>query len=274
MVPVHMQHIPVVLVHGWKSHPGIWNRLVPRLQHENIPFWNFDQTPLNGASVEEIAATLQSTIASVREERRYNGSIDIVCHSMGTCIARYMLEVIDGKAKNERVRQLIGIGPPNNGSALAELFNHPVYGQEIITKLSGVFVPHGYDPADDLIVQQFRPGSPTMKTLAAAGLREDITYRIICAENLTHAPGFFPSFDGKTWVGSSDGGWQQTYAGDGIVPYSDSVLTGATVEILPANPAVLEGCSEDYCHIRLPRNPEVVDRVMWYLKNQGPTFGS
>jgi len=274
MIPVTMQHIPVVLVHGWKSHPSIWNRLVPRLQHENIPFWNFDQTPLNGASVEEIATTLQSTITAVREERRYTGSIDIVCHSMGTCIARYMLEVLDGKARNEQVRQLIGIGPPNNGSALAELFNHPVYGKEIITKLSGVFVPHGYDPADDLIVQQFRPGSPTMQTLAAAGLHEDITYRIICAENLTRAPGFFPSFNGKTWEASPSGGWQETYAGDGIVPHSDSVLTGAAVEILPANPAVLEGCSDDYCHIRLTRNPEVVDRVMGYLKNHRHTSGS
>jgi hypothetical protein len=52
-------------------------------------------------------------------------------------------------------------------------------------------------------------------------------------ENLTHASGFFPSFDGKTWEGSPEGGWRQTYAGDGIVPHSDSVLTGAAVEILP-----------------------------------------
>ncbi|MCX6689235.1 MAG: acetyltransferase [Methanoregula sp.] len=214
-----MAHVPVVLVHGWKSHPGIWNRLVPRLEHEGIPFWNFDQTPLNGSSVEEIAATLKEQIEEVREERRYFGVVDLVCHSMGTCVARYMLEVLDGTAKKERVRQLIGIGPPNNGSALAELFNHPEYGKEIIRKLSGIFVPENYDPASDLIVQQFRPHSVTMRTLAAAGLRRDIAYRIICAENLTHTPGFFPGFDGKTWEASPAGGWQQTYAGDGIVPH-------------------------------------------------------
>jgi triacylglycerol lipase len=274
MVTINMQHIPVVLVHGWKSHPGIWNRLVRRLEHEKIPFWNFDQTPLHGASVKEIAATLQSTITAVRKGREYSGKIDIVCHSMGTCIARYMLEVLDGNAKTEQVRQLIGIGPPNNGSALAELFNHPVYGYDIINKLSGVFVPHGYDPEDDVIVQQFRPGSPTMRTLAAAGLRNDIMYRIICTENFTKTPGFFSAFDGKTWETSRTGGWQQTYAGDGIVPHSDSVLSGAVLDVLPADPNVLEWCPGDYCHIRLPRNPEVIDRVMWYLNNYSSPSGS
>jgi len=262
-----MQDVPVVLVHGWKSHPGIWNRLVPRLREEKIPFWNFDQTPLNGASVEEIAVALQKGIAKTREEREYFGDIDIICHSMGTCVARYMLEVIDGTAHREQVRQLIGIGPPNNGSALAELFNHPRYGQEIITKLSGIFVPHGYDPARDLIVQQFRPYSPTMTTLTSAGIREDISYRIICAGNLSRTPAFFPAFYGKTWEGSPASGWQQTYAGDGIVPHSDSILPGATLDILPHDPSVLEHSSDEYCHIKLPRNQEVIDRIIGYLKN-------
>ena len=130
-----------------------------------------------------------------------------------------------------------------------------------------------------------KPGSSTCWRITVTGLNEPVcpetrctiaVYCLMmgCNENLTFASGFFPSFDGKTWEGSPEGGWQKTYAGDGIVPHSDSVLTGATVEILPANPAVMENCSDDYCHIHLPRNPEVVDRVMWYLNNYRPPLGS
>ena len=130
-----------------------------------------------------------------------------------------------------------------------------------------------------------KAGSSTCWKITVTGLNEPVcpeTHSAIavyclmmgCNENLTFASGFFPSFDGKTWEDSPEGGWRQTYAGDGIVPHSDSVLTGAVVEILPADPAVLEGCSDDYCHIHLPRNPEVVDRVMWYLNNYRPPSGS
>jgi len=264
MIP---KKIPVVLVHGWRSHPGIWNRLIPRLSHEGIPFGNFDHTSLNGASVEEIAAALLEYICMKRNETGYMGQIDIVCHSMGGGIARYLLEVLDGKTRQEQVRQLIAIGPPNNGSAMAELFNHPVYGPKIIALLTNVFVPEGYNPADDIIVQEFRPASTTMRILAAAGMRKDIRYQLILAANLSDAPGFFPCFEGRTWESDGSGSWRQTCAGDGIVPHSESIIPGAEVEILPADPAVLNSCGDQYCHIKLPRNPEVVNRVMDHLLN-------
>ena len=232
--------VPVVLVHGWKSHPGIWNRLMPRLNEEGIPFWNFDHTSFDGASMEEIAGALLDFIATQREEWGYAGSIDMVCHSIGSCIARYLLEVTDGSARHEQVRQLIAIGPPNNGSSLAELFCDPIIGPVITTRLSGTFVPRNFDPAADVIVQACRPGSRTMAALRAAGIRPDIRYRLLCAENLTRTPSFFPSFEGKTCELLADGGWRMTYVGDGIVPHADSVLPGAAIEILPADPAVLE----------------------------------
>ncbi|MEN6442676.1 MAG: alpha/beta fold hydrolase [Methanoregula sp.] len=264
MIP---QHVPVVLVHGWRSHPGIWNRLIPRLSHEGIPFGNFDHTTMEGMSVAEIATALQDYICMKREETGYQGQIDIVCHSMGGGIARYLLEVLDGTARHEQVRQLIAIGPPNNGSAMAELFNHPVHGPKIIARLTNVFVPEGYNPADDIIVQEFRPGSTTMRSLAAAGTRRDIRYQLILAANPSAAPGFFPCFEGRTWESDGNGSWHQTCAGDGIVPHSESVIPGAAVEIVPADPAVLSSCGDQYCHIKLPRSPEVVDRVMDFLFN-------
>lgn len=252
-------------MHGWKSHPTIWNRLISRLREESIPYWNFSHAEMKNAKPEAIAAALQDFIAMMRENTGYTGPIDIVCHSMGTCIARYMLEVIDADTRIIRIRQLIGIGPPNNGSSLAELFNHPEFGPQIISQLAGVFVPHGYDPADDIIVQEFRPGSRTITTLQAAETRHDISYRFILAANHAATPDFFPGFDGKTWEFSPDEGWQMTYFGDGIVPHTDSYLPGAGLDILPADSARLSRNPQQYSHIGLPKNSEVINRIVEYL---------
>ncbi|MGB8220838.1 MAG: acetyltransferase [Methanoregula sp.] len=267
------QSIPVVLVHGWKSHPGIWNRLTPQLNEAGIPFWIFDYTSLNGASMEEIARALRDYISTQREEQEYIGSIDMVCHSIGSCITRYLLEIMDGSDRHEQVRQLIAIGPPNNGSSLAELFCDPVIGPEITKRLVGTFVPEHFDPTADIIVQACRPGSTTMTALRKAGIRPDIAYRLLCAENTTCTPSFFPCFEGKTCELQPDGNWHMTYSGDGIVPHSDSVLPGAAIEILPADPAALDGDAAQYCHIRLPRAPEVVERVLGYLRQSLTTPG-
>ncbi len=258
--------VPILLVHGWRSHPGIWNRLAARLEAKDIPFRTFTHQGMDGsASVADIAAALKEYIGEQREQSGYTGPVDIVCHSMGTCITRYMLEVLDGGTKNERVRQLIGVAPLNSGSAMAERFNHPEYGPEVIERLTGVFVPEGYDPAADIIVQQVRPGSSTMKELQAAGIRQDILYRFIVAGNTRQTNAFFPWFEGRTWELSTEGKWNSTYAGDGIVAHGESFLPGTTCEILPADLASLDDRPDLYCHIKLPRNPEAVEKVMEYL---------
>ena len=136
-------------MHGWNSHPGIWKRLVVRLEEAGIPYKNFDHTGMQGSALPEIAASLDKYLREVRHESGWSGPVDIVCHSIGTCIVRYLLEVMDGTERTQTVRQLIGLGPPNKGSALAELFNDPKHGGEIINRLTGVFVPRGYDPAAD-----------------------------------------------------------------------------------------------------------------------------
>jgi len=224
-----------------------------------------------GAPLEVISGALREFIRSVRKEAGYHGSVDMVCHSMGTCVARYMLEVLDGNECEEKVGQLIGIGPPNNGSSLAELFCHPEHGERIIKRLAGVFVPRSYDPEKDIIVQQFRPESPAMKRLKEAGTRSDIIYRVIVAANTTGTRGFFPSFNGKTLELNPEGDLEATYSGDGIVPHSDSFLPGAEITVLPADPALLALCPDMYCHINLPRNTEVVERIMDLLCDRAGT---
>jgi triacylglycerol lipase len=58
-------------------------------------------------------------------------------------------------------------------------FFDPKRGEDIINKLTGVFVPRGFDPLSDRIVQNVRPGSAVMQRLRSAGLQSDIIYRII-----------------------------------------------------------------------------------------------
>jgi pimeloyl-ACP methyl ester carboxylesterase len=262
--------IPVILVHGWNSHPGAWKLLIARLEEREIPFARFDHSGMSMASLGSIAGALERFCASWRVETGHNGPVDMVCHSVGTCIARYYLEVCDGNTRRERVRQLIGIGPPNNGSALAELFVHPVHGPGIIDTLTGVFVPRGYDPAADAIVNDVRPKSPFMERLRAAGTRPDITYRIIVTANPDGSSAFFPLFSGMTWEMDGKGGFRQTLAGDGIVAHAESHLAGASLDIIPA-PHEDEGDLPPpalFCHINLTKNPMVAGRVIHYLTGQ------
>jgi triacylglycerol lipase len=261
---------PVILVHGWNSHPGVWKRLGVGLEAAGIPYKKFDHTGMKGLALPEISASLHDYLREVRDESGWSGPVDIVCHSIGTCIVRYLLEVVDGTERTQAVRQLIGLGPPNNGSALAELFNDAKRGAEIINRLTGVFVPRGFDPVTDRILQDVRPGSPVIHSLRTAGLRSDITYRIIVTANPKDVSGFFPSFEGKTWEMGEDGKYRATLDGDGVVTHRESVLPGISLDILSGS---FEGedhlpAPDQYCHINLPRNPLVVDRIMQYLSSE------
>jgi triacylglycerol lipase len=261
------ERYPAILVHGWNSHPGVWKRLAGRLEAEGIPCRAFDHTGLNGRALPEISSFLGEYLHGVREETGWYGPVDMVCHSMGTCITRYLLEVEDGTSREHAVRQLIGLGPPNNGSALAELFNHPVHGEPVINRLRGVFVPEGFDPESDQSVRDARPESPVIQRLQNAGLRPDIMYRVIVGTNPEGIPGFFPWFGGRTWEIAEDGRFRATLEGDGVVAFRESALPGVLPDVLPA-PRGEALSADQFCHINLPKNPLVIDRVLQYLKGR------
>jgi triacylglycerol lipase len=68
----------VILVHGWNSHPGIWKRLVVRLDEAGIPYRKFDHTGMKGSALPEIAASLHDYLRDVRDESGWSGPVDIV----------------------------------------------------------------------------------------------------------------------------------------------------------------------------------------------------
>ncbi|ACL16522.1 esterase/lipase family protein [Methanosphaerula palustris] len=260
---------PVILVHGWNSHPGIWKRLVSRLDEASIPYRRFDHTGMKCSTLPEISESLHHYLQEVQDDNGWSGPIDIVCHSLGACIVRYLLEVMDGTERAHTVRQLICLGPTNNGSALAELFNDPQSGKKIIEQLTGVFIPQEFDPAVDPFVQDVRPRSTFIHSLCAAGLRSDIIYRIIVTANPNNIPGFFPWFEGKTWEIAEDGKYQKTLNGDGIVAHRESALSGIPLDILSAPLEQVDHLTPDqYCHIYLPKNPIVIEQVMQFLTSE------
>ncbi len=260
-----MQQVPVLLVHGWKSHPGIWKPLIVKLEEKNIPYWNFDYSHLHNAPVRTVVTHLQDYLKNVRERTGYTGAIDCVSHSMGAYVSRYFLEVVDCVEKKENFRQLIGIAPPNRGSCMAEIFYDKKHGPEIIKELEGIFVPRSYNPEKDQATMSLRFTSQSTQELKTAGLRRGVTYRSIVSFNRTETPEFFPYFDGKTWVRCLDGRWVQTCFGDGVIPHHDSYLPGTGFDIVPDKPKWNGIEPVQYCHIRLPKNPEVIDLVVSYL---------
>jgi hypothetical protein len=259
--------VPVILVHGWNSHPGVWNRLIPRLDAARIPYSRFSHEKMAHESLPHIAEALRDHVRQYRDDTGYDGPLDTVSHSLGTCITRYCLEVMDGTEHREHVRQLIGLGPPNNGSALAQLFNDPEHGATIINRLTGVFVPEGFDPEKDKMVQDVRPESQVMAELRIAGIRKDILYHIIVTGNPEGTPAFFPVFDGKTWEIGTDGRYRQTLTGDGVIAHSEAALPGITLDIIPTGPDASGQYPRPdlFCHINLPKNPAVIDRILQYL---------
>lgn len=259
----HERH-PVVLVHGWNHHPGIWNRLTPLLEQEGVPVWTFDFSRLERPSIPSVASAFGAFLAARRDETGRGGRIDVVCHSLGTCAARYYLEVMAPESPAGSVRQLIGLGAPNTGSALADLFLDPARGSAICRTLAGIFVPEGRDLSDDPLVRDVCHGSRVMQEFQRAGLRRDITYRMIVTENTGQDPSFFPWFDGLTWERDDNGKFARTLYGDGIVSNRESGLPGIVPERIssissPDIPPVR------FCHINMPRNPVVMDRVIRYL---------
>ena len=56
---------PVILVHGWNSHPGIWKKLVVQLEAAGIQYGKFDHSGMRDLSLPEISGALLEYIRTV-----------------------------------------------------------------------------------------------------------------------------------------------------------------------------------------------------------------
>jgi len=105
--------VPVLLVHGYGCNSGFWAHLEPLLDREGISHASIDLEPVAG-SIDDYAPLIE---ARVRELCAATGAarIAIVAHSMGGLAARAWIRAYG----DARVAQLITLGTPHHGTALA-----------------------------------------------------------------------------------------------------------------------------------------------------------
>jgi len=105
--------LPVLLIHGYGCNSGYWDKLVPLLDAARISHASVDLAPIAGdidgyaAQVERAADALCAATGAAR--------LAVVGHSMGGLVARAWMRAYGGA----RVAQLLTLGTPHHGSALA-----------------------------------------------------------------------------------------------------------------------------------------------------------
>jgi len=135
--------VPVVLIHGLKSSPEIWDNpgaaddylawlSAAGLNHvwiaDNIEPCGVEDEVHFGGNALNLATFIENRIASVRDQTGVDiPAINIVGHSMGGLIARRYLSVTSGGDcpsstwPARQVHNLVMLGTPNGGSTLASL---------------------------------------------------------------------------------------------------------------------------------------------------------
>ena len=111
--------LPVILLHGYKEGPDVWNTWEQLLNRDKIPFCtvsfsssqNFDQCGLAA----DHAGELHSLVKQV-EKKMGTNQVNVVGHSKGGLDARLYL----AQNPTDGVANLIMIGTPNGGGPVAD----------------------------------------------------------------------------------------------------------------------------------------------------------
>jgi len=130
-------HVPVVLVHGLIDNRSIFTvmrRALRRRGFASVCTWNY--SPLQ-RDVESAAAALGRHIEHICRETGHD-RVQVVGHSLGGLVARYLVQRLDG---DRRIESLITLGTPHGGSRWAHMLPTP-------------------------LVRQLRPGSTLLRELA------------------------------------------------------------------------------------------------------------
>ena len=111
--------LPVLLIHGYLSDAAVWNKWQDLLKKDGIPAFpiTFQQSDDKCGSAADHAKELSKKIGEIKSETGQN-RVNIVGHSKGGLDARVYLA-----NRTYDVANLIMIGTPNAGSALAQSSN-------------------------------------------------------------------------------------------------------------------------------------------------------
>ncbi|MBN1167772.1 MAG: hypothetical protein JXA44_11675 [Methanospirillaceae archaeon] len=255
---------PIVLVHGWRSGPWIFNRLRERLETEGIQTWSFDYSRESHKNPAELAPSLSGYIRSMREKTEYTGQIDIISHSMGAMVSRTFCEVFNRAEGENRIRRWIGIAPVNHGAPISNLFvSARNYQFQYNCRYPNLSPEIERCMQDGAIVGNMTFG-PFLEKINKAGLCRQIQYYVIAGHNPDKEYRFWPLLAGQT-VTMQEGEYMMTYDGDGMVPNRYSVLTGHPFLLFSPLNDPYRMPAEWFNHNRLPRSPVVIDTVISLL---------
>lgn len=140
--------VPVLLVHGLVDNRSIFaamRRSLRRRGFASVCTWNYSPMLDDAArGAADLGRQIERICAQTGHDR-----IHVVGHSLGGLVARYHLQRQDGA---QRIRSLVTLGTPHQGTVLAHLLPTP-------------------------LVRQLRPGSPLLRELAepAPGFATPVT---------------------------------------------------------------------------------------------------
>lgn len=113
---------PVLLLHGFLSTRRTLGVLEQRLRKDEHCVFSIDlggaRTGLNVRGIPELAAHVQRKVETIYARYEGLGPLTVIGHSKGGLIARYYVSRLGGDA---RVRNLVTLGTPHNGTRLAYL---------------------------------------------------------------------------------------------------------------------------------------------------------
>jgi uncharacterized repeat protein (TIGR01451 family) len=249
-------HNPVILVHGFDSYTEQWIPLINRLEMEGIRYYAFDyhsastQDPYATASVFfEPWINLKKTELGYGDAP-YRGRFDIVCHSMGALVTRFYME--DSYTNSQNIGQWIGIGPANQGVAVADIFYHPELAKQLNldpeTTSTFFNAIETVVPMNSPAVFNLQTTDPQIMVLNKHFASTSVNYKIIEGTDVT-------LLTVRTVEKTATGRYQFTLLGDGLVANAQSELPGVPVY-------KVNGVN----HIALMGDSTVIAKVVEYLK--------
>jgi len=165
----------IVLVHGLESQPSDLERFQQACQASDIQCIVFDYP--NDGPLLWSANRLREDLLKL-ERQHPDVKLAIVAHSMGGLVARAALEMPGEQPQS--VRDLITLGTPHQGSAIARLGKSGHEMLEMILQPSGVVLPWRLlaDGRGEAVVD-LRPESQFLKQLNGYGRAEGINYHTV-----------------------------------------------------------------------------------------------
>ncbi len=277
--------IPVVLVHGFNSSSETWVDMSSALQENGFEVWNFDYGIYSTQNPQVIVPKLSDFIEGKRNDltyngQKYNGKIDIVCHSMGAIVSRLYMEHYQEGIHGKDVRQWIGIAPAHGGSAGADCYmpeeqfsaTYPT-----IYKSTKMFSPDFYAKWYRLYlkigpaVNELKTDSDSVKILSTGSLSPNTKYLVLVGWNPTHSKDFGDGLLSATLAKRTLGfgfPYYWTYSGDMIVATAQSYDERIkNFEAFPIDGKLGSSSAEEFDHIHITKSPTVIQYVIDCIKD-------